>query len=78
MPRDTLLPTLYIDIYYDVMPNTLLSVHTVADGGHLAEGDAPSKELGRLQRQVLSVTEENNLLKYKVELLLDMVSPWVC
>ena len=50
------------------------SVPTAADG-HLAEEAVP-KEIGRLQRQVVSVTEENNLLRYKVELLLDMVSLW--
>ena len=50
------------------------SVPAAADG-HLAEEAVP-KEIGRLQRQVVSVTEENNLLRYKVELLLDMVSLW--
>lgn len=49
-----------------------LLFHAVADD-HLAE-DAPPKDHARLQRQVISLTEENNLLRYKVELLLDMVS----
>lgn len=37
-------------------------------------GKGGSKEYTRLQKQGLKVLEENNLLKYKVELLLDMLA----
>ena len=36
-------------------------------------GGASSKEVARLKKLNQQMVEENNLLKYKVELLLDMV-----
>ena len=41
---------------------------------HLVGGKSGSKEYSRLQKQSLRLLEENNLLKYKVELLLDMLA----
>jgi len=43
----------------------------VVTGGH---GGVGSREVIRLQKQNLKLLEENNLLKYKVELLLDMLA----
>ena len=37
-------------------------------------GKGGSKEYTRLQKQYSKTVEENNLLKYKVELLLDMLA----
>ena len=37
-------------------------------------GKGGSKEYSRLQKQNLKTMEENNLLRYKVELLLDMLA----
>lgn len=60
------------------MPECLASKYknciiiAVSVGG---KGGGPgSKEYSRLQKQSLKVVEENNLLKYKVELLLDMLA----
>lgn len=44
---------------------------TCPAGGH---GGVGSREVIRLQKQNLKLLEENNLLKYKVELLLDMLA----
>ena len=49
-----------------------ISNHSPAGGG---EGSGPStREHIRLQKQNVKLLEENNLLKYKVELLLDMLA----
>ena len=45
--------------------------HSILPGA--LQGDVGSREVRHLQKQNLKLTEENNLLKYKVELLMDMV-----
>ena len=52
--------------------HAMCSNHCVSVGGK--GGDPGSKEYSRLQKQSLIVVEENNLLKFKVELLLDMLA----
>lgn len=37
-------------------------------------GKGDSREYSRLHKQSLKIVEENNVLKYKVELLLDMLA----
>lgn len=39
-----------------------------------SEGNVSSKEVQKLKKRNLQLEEENNLLKLKIELLLDMVS----
>lgn len=53
---------------FHTTPSCLLSL-SLAVGGK-----GGSKEYTRMQKQGLKVVEENNLLKYKVELLLDMLA----
>ena len=45
--------------------------HSILPGA--LQGDVGSREVRHLQKQNMKLTEENNLLKYKVELLMDMV-----
>lgn len=45
-------------------------IHTTGGGG---KGPG-SRDYARLQKQSMQLLEENNLLKYKVELLLDMLA----
>ena len=50
------------------IPDTVISYFS--DG---PKGSTNSREFVKLQRQNRQLLEENNLLKYKIELLLDMV-----
>lgn len=50
------------------IPDTMIS--DFSDG---PKGSTNSREFVKLQRQNRQLLEENNLLKYKIELLLDMV-----
>ena len=50
---------------------TLISLSHYTGGAGKGPG---SREFVRLQKQNAQLTEENNLLKYKVELLLDMLA----
>ena len=48
--------------------------HFLSDGDDSDYATIQSnKEMQRLRRQIKDYEEENNLLKYKIELLLDMV-----
>ena len=49
----------------------ILHITIYTDG---PKGTTNSREYVKLQRQNKQLLEENNLLKYKIELLLDMVS----
>ena len=57
----------------DLFPSTSVLLF-VSDGDDSDFATIQSnKEMQRLRRQVKEYEEENNLLKYKIELLLDMV-----
>lgn len=53
------------------LPNLTLCKHFVSAGGGKGPG---SRDFIRLQKQNVELNKENNLLKYKVELLLDMLA----
>ena len=52
------------------IPDTMRILTIFTDG---PKGATNSREFVKLQRQNRQLLEENNLLKYKIELLLDMV-----
>ena len=67
---------LFVTVAIDNMTIALRTPHITvyiiyADG---PKGTTNSREYVKLQRQNKQLLEENNLLKYKIELLLDMVS----
>ena len=47
---------------------------SVSGAAGSASGAASSKEVGDLRREVTKLTEENNMLKYKMEVLIDMLA----
>ena len=56
------------------MSYTLIFPETPGIGGSRSSG----VEVRRLKEQNLQLKEENNLLQYKVEILLDMVNVYLC
>ena len=47
---------------------------TGGGSGSTGGGGASTKEVGDLRREVARLEEENNMLQYKMEVLIDMVS----
>ena len=56
------------------MQQKLLSSNPSSFVAESQRAGGSSKEYNRLKKETLAVQEENNLLKYKVELLLDMLA----